>query len=151
MAGGEATVELPDARRWPAHASTFTGGKATGSDADAHKMTATKNGDITTVRIGAVGGLLHPGRIRVRRLIHRRQCEPLPGTKIDSQQNLGVTSSHQGRDPHGHLEVIDWSSSAAGNGGGGQRGQSPSRQAPAGGHGPRRCSIAWTATWTARS
>jgi hypothetical protein len=49
---GNAVVEMqtPDGGQ---RSITFTGGKATGSDASA-KMTATKNGDITTVRIGAV-------------------------------------------------------------------------------------------------
>jgi hypothetical protein len=49
--GGNAVVELqtPDGGR---RTITFTGGKPTGSDANA-EMTATKNGDITTVRIGA--------------------------------------------------------------------------------------------------
>jgi len=48
--GGNAVVELqtPDGGQ---RTITFTGGKATGSDANA-QMTATKNGDITTVRIG---------------------------------------------------------------------------------------------------
>jgi hypothetical protein len=49
---GNAVVEMqtPDGGQ---RSITFTGGKATGSDANA-KMTATKDGDITTVRIGAV-------------------------------------------------------------------------------------------------
>jgi len=48
---GNAVVEMqtPDGGQ---RSITFTGGKATGSDAAA-KMTATKDGDITTVRIGA--------------------------------------------------------------------------------------------------
>lgn len=48
---GNAVVEMqtPDGGQ---RSITFTGGKATGSNANA-KMTATKNGDITTVRIGA--------------------------------------------------------------------------------------------------
>ena len=48
---GNAVVEMqtPDGGQ---RSITFTGGKATGSDANA-KMTATKNDDITTVRIGA--------------------------------------------------------------------------------------------------
>ena len=48
--GGNAVVEMqtPDGGQ---RSITFTGGKATGSDANA-KLTATKNGDITTVRIG---------------------------------------------------------------------------------------------------
>jgi hypothetical protein len=49
---GNAVVEMqtPDGGQ---RSITFTGGKATGSDANA-KMTATKNDDITTVRIGEV-------------------------------------------------------------------------------------------------
>jgi hypothetical protein len=49
--GGNAVVEMqtPDGGQ---RSITFTGGKATGSNANA-KMTATKDGDITTVRIGA--------------------------------------------------------------------------------------------------
>jgi len=48
--GGNAVVALqtPDGGQ---RSITFTGGKATGSDANAN-LTATKNGDITTVRIG---------------------------------------------------------------------------------------------------
>ena len=48
---GNAIVEMqtPDGGQ---RSITFTGGKATGSDAST-PMTATKNGDITTVRIGA--------------------------------------------------------------------------------------------------
>jgi hypothetical protein len=48
--GGNATVEMetPDGGQ---RSITFTGGKATGSNASA-PMTATKDGDITTVRIG---------------------------------------------------------------------------------------------------
>jgi len=50
--GGNAVVEMqtPDGGQ---RSITFTGGKATSSDSNA-KMTATKNGDITTVRIGEV-------------------------------------------------------------------------------------------------
>jgi len=50
--GGNAVVEMqtPDGGQ---RSITFTGGKATGSDANT-KLTATKDGDITTVRIGAV-------------------------------------------------------------------------------------------------
>jgi len=50
--GGNAVVEMqtPDGGQ---RSITFTGGKATGSDANA-KMTATKDGDVTTVRIGEV-------------------------------------------------------------------------------------------------
>ena len=49
--GGNAVVEMqtPDGGQ---RSITFTGGKATSSDSSA-KMTATKNDDITTVRIGA--------------------------------------------------------------------------------------------------
>jgi len=49
--GGNATIEMetPDGGQ---RTLFFTGGKATGSNATA-KMTATKNDDITTVRIGA--------------------------------------------------------------------------------------------------
>ena len=49
---GNAVVEMqtPDGGQ---RSITFTGGKATSSDASS-KMTATKNGDITTVRIGEV-------------------------------------------------------------------------------------------------
>lgn len=49
--GGNAVVELqtPDGGQ---RSITFTGGNATGSNAGA-KMTATRSGDITTVRIGA--------------------------------------------------------------------------------------------------
>ncbi len=49
--GGNAVVEMqtPDGGQ---RSITFTGGKATGSDANV-TMTATKDGDITTVRIGA--------------------------------------------------------------------------------------------------
>jgi hypothetical protein len=48
--GGNAVVEMqtPDGGQ---RSITFTGGKATGSNANA-KMTATKDGDITTVRVG---------------------------------------------------------------------------------------------------
>ena len=50
--GGNAVIEMktPDGGQ---RSITFTGGKATGSDANA-KMTATKNDDVTTVRIGEV-------------------------------------------------------------------------------------------------
>jgi hypothetical protein len=50
--GGNAVVEMqtPDGGQ---RSITFTGGKATSSDSSA-KMTATKNDDITTVRIGEV-------------------------------------------------------------------------------------------------
>jgi len=50
--GGNAVVEMqtPDGGQ---RSITFTGGKATGSDANT-KLIATKDGDITTVRIGAV-------------------------------------------------------------------------------------------------
>jgi hypothetical protein len=50
--GGNAVVEMqtPDGGQ---RSITFTGGKATSSDANA-RMTATKNDDITTVRIGEV-------------------------------------------------------------------------------------------------
>jgi hypothetical protein len=50
--GGNAVVEMqtPDGGQ---RSITFTGGKATGSDSNA-RMTATKNDDITTVRIGEV-------------------------------------------------------------------------------------------------
>lgn len=49
--GGNATIEMetPDGGQ---RTIVFTGGKATGSNATA-KMTATKNDDVTTVRIGA--------------------------------------------------------------------------------------------------
>jgi hypothetical protein len=49
--GGNAVIEMqtPDGGQ---RSITFTGGKATGSDAST-PMTATKNGDITTIRIGA--------------------------------------------------------------------------------------------------
>jgi hypothetical protein len=49
--GGNAVVEMqtPDGGQ---RSITFTGGRATGSNASA-KLTATKTGDITTVRIGA--------------------------------------------------------------------------------------------------
>jgi hypothetical protein len=49
--GGNATIEMetPDGGQ---RTLFFTGGKATGSNANA-QMTATKNDDITTVRIGA--------------------------------------------------------------------------------------------------
>jgi hypothetical protein len=50
--GGNAVIEMqtPDGGQ---RSITFTGGKATGSDSNA-RMTATKNDDITTVRIGEV-------------------------------------------------------------------------------------------------
>jgi hypothetical protein len=56
--GGNAVVEMqtPDGGQ---RRITFTGGKATGSDASAN-MIATRDGDITTVRIGAVEVYLIP-------------------------------------------------------------------------------------------